>query len=143
MRLFAASDPASEHCVAKKANRQNPLARRLGEVCRGVDRLQKLLHKLLSDFQSTNRSTRQPVAVSHNTNPFVAARDVVIRNHRLRSSRKICEKLDSELEQRDAPTMSLPEPWMKKHGVRTFSEAYKNAKLRPLVQKMICDSKKR
>ena len=129
--------------MAKKANRQNPLARRLGEVCRVVDRLQKLVHKLPSDFQSINRSARQPAAVSHNTNPFVAARDVVIMKYRRRSSREICEKLDSELGRQDAPTIGLPERWTAEYGVRTFLQAYKNDTLRPLVHKMICDSKKR
>jgi hypothetical protein len=60
--------------LAKKANRQNPVDPRLGEVCLGHERLGKFIEM---------------------------------------------------------------------YGVRTFLQAYENKTLRPLVQKMISDAKKR
>jgi hypothetical protein len=130
--------------VAKKANRQDRADRLAGEVRLLVDRIQKLLRKLCSVLlQIISASSERPGVVRSNTNHWVQARDIVIKKHRRRDDKMICTLMDTELAQRDGPPLGLPEPWMEKYGVQTFSEAYENKTLCPPVQKMISDAKKR
>ena len=51
--------------------------------------------------------------------------------------------MDDEPKPPGGPSYGLPERWMEKHDVRTFSQAYENKTLQPLVQKMISAAKKR
>jgi hypothetical protein len=126
--------------LAKKANRQNPVDPRLGEVCLGHERLGKFIQKCNSALLA---SSHLPTLVKSNTDHWVHARDILIKKHRDRPDKEICRVIDDVLGPPGGPTHGLPVRWMEMYGVRTFLQAYANKTLRPLVQKMISDAKKR
>jgi hypothetical protein len=66
-------------------------------------------------------------------------RDQAIRQYSNLSNEKLCARLDFELGWMNPP-VGFPRSWLK-YGVRTFSDAYKNAACKNLVQKMIADAK--
>jgi hypothetical protein len=75
------------------------------------------------------------------TKPFIMARNAFIRASENRSDKDISRELDLHLAQRDMPPMGLPESWTKKYGVRSYYEAYRHPKCKPLVQKLISAAK--
>jgi len=131
MRLFAASNPASERCVGKKANRQNPAER-------FYDDLRPLVVRLV------NETSQQPAMVAtRDYVPSALFRDITILKYSHLSDREICAKLDSEIPQGDSPSIGLPAHWTEKFKVKTFSQAYEDLRCRNLVQKMISKAKNR
>jgi hypothetical protein len=76
--------------------------------------------------------------------PFVAAREVVIRGCRGQPHRRVCQRLDLEFAGRDGlPPPELPERWVGKFDVRSFVAAYDNSACRNRVAKMISTARRR
>jgi hypothetical protein len=71
-------------------------------------------------------------------------RDFIIRNNAKMSNEDLCKRLDFEFMQSgEQPAQGLPENWTNKYGVKSYAEAYKNPKTKPLIQKLISKAKQR
>jgi hypothetical protein len=75
-------------------------------------------------------------------NVIVMARNMFIRASENRGDREIARELDLHLAQGDGmPPLGLPESWTEKYGVKSYYEAYRHRKCKPLVQKLISVAK--
>jgi hypothetical protein len=105
--------------VAKKANRESPAER-------FYDNLRPLVIHLV------NECSQQPAIVATcDYIPSALFRDITIKkySHLHLSDEEICAKLDSEIPQRDSPSIGLPAHWTEKFNVQTFTQAYHDPRL--------------
>ena len=72
-------------------------------------------------------------------NRDVDARDAVIYDYADRSHQEICKLLDAELPltEKERPAQGLPDSWVWKYGVKSYTQAYKDAGCRKLVHRLI------
>jgi hypothetical protein len=95
-----------------------------------------------------------PLAIGLDDNPHVLVRDLTIKKlakSGISEDAEICKRLDSELMQRDAPPLGIPEAWVeefgdewkKKHGWNFYFAAYRHPRTKNRMQKMISKAKVR
>jgi hypothetical protein len=83
----------------------------------------------------------RPRRPGRKSKPFILARNTFIRASEHRRDKDIARELDLQLAQRNMPPLGLPESWTEKYGVRSYYEAYRHLKCKPLVQKLISAAK--
>jgi hypothetical protein len=106
---------------------------------RGISERKREISTELVRLEEGLRPRRRPPG--RPGSPLVRARNAYIRTLKNLTDNDICLEIDGKLAQQNGPSWGLPEPWIEKHGVTSYHDAYNHPKCKKLVQKLISAAK--
>jgi hypothetical protein len=136
--------PALKQLVKKLEDEKARLRSKLRTIERQLSQKQSSLAKSLEQQIYTVPADQLTLVPARHveSDPDITRRNALIFAKRKASAAAICRMLDLEFVRPDEKSRVIPEPWVEKLGVRTFVEAHRHEKCRPLVETLISKAKK-